>query len=54
MVWNIGKRVDGFEAEPLKDTHSPRAVVYNATFDDKNRVVAGLSAGISQAWKIDY
>ena len=56
MVWNTqsGKRVDGFEAEPLKDTRPPRAVVYDAAFDDKNRVVSGSSAGIAQAWKVDY
>ena len=56
MVWNTqsGKRVDGFEAEPLKDTRPPRAVVYDAAFDDKNRVVSGSSAGIAQAWKVDF
>ncbi|MCG7491823.1 hypothetical protein MHN79_20315 [Vibrio sp. Of14-4] len=56
MVWNTqsGKRVDGFEAEPLKDTRPPRAVVYDAAFDDKNRVVSGSSAGIAQAWRVDY
>ncbi len=56
MVWDTqtGKRVDGFEAEPLKDTRPPRAVVYDAAFDSQNRVVSGTSAGIAQAWHVDY
>ncbi|MFM2591100.1 WD40 repeat domain-containing protein [Vibrio sp. TBV020] len=56
MVWNTqtGKRVDGFEAEPLKDTRPPRAVVYDAAFDSQNRVISGTSAGIAQAWNVDY
>ncbi|WP_394128608.1 WD40 repeat domain-containing protein [Vibrio hepatarius] len=56
MVWNTqsGKRVDGFEAEPLKDTRPPRAVVYDAAFDSQNRVITGTSAGIAQAWDVDY
>ena len=56
MVWGskTGKRIDGFETEPLKDTRPPRAVVYDAAFDDKNRVVSGSSAGIAQAWNVDY
>ncbi len=56
MVWDVesGKRVDGFEAEPLKDTRPPRAVVYDAAFDNQNRVVSATSAGIAQAWQVDY
>ncbi|WP_038176106.1 MULTISPECIES: WD40 repeat domain-containing protein [Vibrio] len=56
MVWDShsGKRVDGFEAEPLKDTRPPRAVVYDAAFDTQNRVISGTSAGIAQAWNVDY
>ncbi|AIW15218.1 WD40 repeat domain-containing protein [Vibrio tubiashii] len=56
MVWDThtGKRVDGFEAEPLKDTRPPRAVVYDAAFDSQNRVISGTSAGIAQAWDVDY
>ncbi|MBU2895591.1 WD40 repeat domain-containing protein [Vibrio hepatarius] len=56
MVWGskTGKRIDGFEAEPLKDTRPPRAVVYDAAFDDQNRVISGSSAGIAQAWNVDY
>ncbi|MEZ8826946.1 WD40 repeat domain-containing protein [Vibrio amylolyticus] len=55
MVWDTetGKRIDGFEAEPLKDARPPRAVVYDAAFDNKQRVVSGTSAGIAQAWKLD-
>ncbi|RTZ13645.1 hypothetical protein EJ063_19400 [Vibrio aquaticus] len=56
MVWNTetGKAVDRFEAEPLKDTRPPRAVVYDAAFDSQNRVISGTSAGIAQAWDVDY
>lgn len=56
MVWDShsGKKVDGFEAEPLKDTRPPRAVVYDAAFDTQNRVISGTSAGIAQAWNVDY
>ncbi|GAB2652629.1 PQQ-binding-like beta-propeller repeat protein [Vibrio panuliri] len=55
MVWDTqtGKRLDGFEAEPLKDARPPRAVVYDAAFDNQSRVVTGTSAGIVQAWKLD-
>ncbi|GAK84835.1 WD40 repeat [Vibrio ponticus] len=55
MVWDsqTGKRLDGFEAEPLKDARPPRAVVYDAAFDNQSRVVTGTSAGIAQAWKLD-
>ena len=55
MVWDsfTGKKVDGFEAEPLKDTRPPRAVVYDAAFDNQNRVISATSAGIAQAWNVD-
>ncbi|MBA5764612.1 hypothetical protein H2O73_19820 [Vibrio sp. 404] len=55
MVWDTqtGKRIEGFEVEPLKDARPPRAVVYDAAFDNQSRVVTGTSAGIAQAWKID-
>ena len=55
MVWDTdsGKRLAGFEAEPRKDTRPPRAVVYDAAFDNQHRVVSGTSAGIAQAWKMD-
>lgn len=55
MVWDTqsGKRLNGFEAEPLKDARPPRAVVYDAAFDNQHRVVSGSSAGIAQAWTLD-
>ncbi|WP_434997240.1 WD40 repeat domain-containing protein [Vibrio scophthalmi] len=55
MVWDslTGKRLEGFEAEPLKDARPPRAVVYDAAFDNQHRVVSGTSAGIAQAWTLD-
>ncbi|MGJ7096648.1 WD40 repeat domain-containing protein [Vibrio hannami] len=55
MLWDTktGKRLDGWEVEPLKETRPPRAVVYDAAFDYKNRVISATSAGIAQAWKID-
>lgn len=55
MVWDTqsGKRVDSFEVDALKDTRPPRAVVYDAAFDEHNRVITGSSAGIAQAWKLD-
>ncbi len=54
-VWNTvdGKKQATFEAEPLKDTRPPRAVVYDAVFDSHNRIVSGSSAGIAQAWQLD-
>jgi len=54
-VWNTktGKKQATFEAEPLKDTRPPRAVVYDAVFDSQNRIVSGSSAGIAQAWQLD-
>ena len=55
MVWDSqsGKRLERFETEPLKDTRPPRAVVYDAAFDNQRRVVSGTSAGIAQAWTLD-
>ncbi|ELC3158739.1 PQQ-binding-like beta-propeller repeat protein [Vibrio harveyi] len=55
MVWDTqtGKRVDGFEVEPKKDTRPPRAVVYDAAFDSKQRVITATSAGIAQAWQLE-
>ena len=55
MLWNSqsGKRVDVWQAEPLKDTRPPRAVVYDAAFDHENRIISATSAGIAQAWKIE-
>jgi len=54
-VWNTetGKKQNTYEAEPLKDTRPPRAVVYDAAFDSQNRIVSGSSAGIAQAWPLD-
>ncbi|WP_319537426.1 hypothetical protein [uncultured Vibrio sp.] len=54
-VWNTqtGKRIDGFEVEPKKDTRPPRAVVYDAAFDSKQRVITATSAGIAQAWQLE-
>lgn len=55
MLWDTqnGDRIDGFEAEPLKDTRPPRAVVYDAAFDSQNRIISATSAGIAQAWDVD-
>ncbi|WED23262.1 hypothetical protein L3Q72_01280 [Vibrio sp. JC009] len=55
MLWDTksGKRTDGWEVEPLKDTRPPRAVVYDAAFDHQNRIISATSAGIAQAWKIE-
>ncbi|MGD8113045.1 WD40 repeat domain-containing protein [Vibrio sp. TRT 17S01] len=54
-IWDsmTGKKVQGFEAESLKDARPPRAVVYDAAFDNQQRVVTGTSAGIAQAWTVD-
>lgn len=55
MLWETktGKRVGGWDVEPLKDTRPPRAVVYDAAFDRQNRIISATSAGIAQAWKIE-
>ncbi len=55
MLWDVstGKRIGGWEAEPLKDARPPSAVVYDAAFDNQNRVISATSAGIAQAWKIE-
>lgn len=54
IVWSTqtGKKLFGFEAEAKKDTHPPRAVVYDAAFEGRNRVISATSAGIAQAWEI--
>lgn len=54
-IWDTqsGKRIDGFEVEPKKDTRPPRAVVYDAAFDSKQRVITATSAGIAQAWQLE-
>ncbi|MEH0761908.1 PQQ-binding-like beta-propeller repeat protein [Vibrio sp. 16] len=56
MVWNslTGKRIDRYDVEPLKDTRPPRAVVYDAAFDSQSRIISATSAGIAQAWNVDY
>lgn len=55
MLWSVdsGSRISGWEVEPLKDARPPRAVVYDAAFDNQNHVVSATSAGIAQAWKIE-
>lgn len=55
MLWDVqtGKRLDYWEVEPQKDARPPRAVVYDATFDQKQRIISGTSAGIAQAWRIE-
>ncbi|SDH96171.1 WD domain-containing protein, G-beta repeat-containing protein [Vibrio xiamenensis] len=54
-VWDTktGDKLEQFEAEPLKDTRPPTAVVYDAAFDKQQRVISATSAGIAQAWKIE-
>jgi len=53
-VWDskTGDKLDSFEAEPRKDARPPRAVVYDAAFDSKQRIVSGTSTGIAQAWQM--
>ncbi len=53
-VWDTqtGKKLDEFEATPTKDTRPPRAVVYDAAFDGKNRVISATSAGLAEAWNL--
>ncbi len=53
-VWDCqtGKKLEEFEATPTKDTRPPRAVVYDAAFDHRNRIVSASSAGIAEAWKL--
>ncbi len=54
-VWDTqsGKRTKVFDVEPKKDTRPPRAVVYDAAFDSKQRVITATSAGIAQAWQLE-
>ena len=55
MVWDTatGKQIASFNVEPKKDTRPPRAVVYDAVFDSKQRVITATSAGIAQAWQLE-
>ncbi len=55
MLWDVtsGKRLDHWKVEPQKDARPPRAVVYDATFDEQQRIISGTSAGIAEAWPID-
>lgn len=55
MLWDAmsGKRIDYWQVEPQKDARPPRAVVYDATFDNKQRIISATSAGIAQAWRIE-
>ncbi|GAD77133.1 hypothetical protein VAZ01S_063_00090 [Vibrio azureus NBRC 104587] len=54
-VWDTasGKQTATFNVEPKKDTRPPRAVVYDAAFDSKQRVITATSAGIAQAWQLE-
>lgn len=54
IIWNTqsGKKVAEFEVQPKKDTRPPRAVVYDAAFDGKNRVISASSSGIAEAWTL--
>lgn len=54
-VWDTstGKKIEGFEVESTKNTRPPRAVVYDAAFDDKQRIISASSAGIAEAWIMD-
>lgn len=54
-LWNTtsGKQKESYEVEPLKDARPPRAVVYDAAFDAKRRVITATSAGIAQAWTLE-
>ncbi|MGX9419448.1 WD40 repeat domain-containing protein [Vibrio sp. WJH972] len=54
-IWQVqsGNKLDSFEATPTKDTRPPRAVVYDAAFDNDGRVISATSAGIAEAWKFE-
>lgn len=54
-IWNTvdGKKIASFEAENKKDGGPQQAVVYDAVFDAEQRAVAGSSAGIAQAWRVE-
>lgn len=55
MVWDTksGKRIEGYEVEMLKDVRPPRGVVYDAAFENNQRVLSASSAGVVQAWSIN-
>lgn len=55
ILWDSesGKKLAGWQSEPQKDTRPPRAVVYDAAFENGNRIISATSAGIAQAWKIE-
>lgn len=54
-VWSSqdGKKIASFESATKKDSGPAQAVVYDATFDTQQRAVAGSSAGIAQAWRVE-
>ncbi|EEZ01399.1 hypothetical protein VOA_003104 [Vibrio sp. RC586] len=54
-VWSSqdGKKIASFESATKKDSGPAQAVVYDATFDTQHRAVAGSSAGIAQAWRVE-
>ncbi len=54
-VWNTqdGKKIASFESKNKKDHGPTQAVVYDAAFDAQQRAVAGSSAGIAQAWRME-
>ncbi|MCJ2378165.1 hypothetical protein LNL84_15195 [Vibrio sp. ZSDZ34] len=51
-LWNTnsGERIESFEVELLKSISPPRAVVYDAAFDNNQHVVSAASSGVIQAW----
>jgi len=52
MVWNTqtGHKIAEFEVQAKKGTRPPSAVVYDAAFDGKNKIVSAASSGIAEAW----
>lgn len=54
MIWDSssGKKLDEFEVSPTKDARPPRAVVYDAAFDNNKHIVSASSAGLAEAWKL--
>lgn len=54
-IWDSqdGKKIASFESATKKDGGPAQAVVYDATFDAQQRAVAGSSAGIAQAWRVE-
>ncbi len=55
VIWNTlsGNKINSFEVQPKKDTRPPRAVVYDAAFDGKDRVISASSSGIAEAWPLE-